>query len=98
MPDSLAGFGVQSDQTIREEIVANAVHAVEIKSGGAGRSIDNSSLGIESHACPVVRGTGGFPSLCRPGLVSNFAGMRNGVKSPAQSAPANVVAAHVNGR
>jgi len=78
-----AGFGVQGEQGICEEIVTEAIGTVEIKSGGAGGSVENSALGIERHARPIVGGAAGFPRILRPSVVSEFAGAGNGVKGPA---------------
>ena len=98
VPDFLACFRVQGDQAIGEEVVTNAVSAVKIKSGRACGHVKNSALGIESHARPVVCGPGSFPRPPRPGFVTEFAGVRNGVKRPAQFAGENVISANVAGR
>ena len=98
MPDSLACLRVQGQQTIREEIVANAIGAVEIKCGGACRCINNSALGIERHPSPIIRGAAGLPCVLWPSVMAEFTGMRDGVKRPAQFAGANVVGANVTGR
>src|SRR5882762_10805074 len=98
MPDSLTRLRVQGKQTVGEEIVADAIGAVEIKCGGARRRIENSALGIERHPGPIVRGAAGLPRILRPSVVAKFTGMRDGVKRPAQPTGSNVVGANVAGR
>src|SRR5580765_2136156 len=98
MPDSLAGFGVQRDQTVCEQIVADPVATIEIRRGRACGNVDNSSLKIERHAGPVVGGATGLPCISWPGVITEFARVRNRVKRPAQLAGANVVSADVSGR
>src|SRR5437667_3479004 len=90
MPDSFACLSIQSNQAICEEIVADAVAAVEIKCGGARWDIDNSALGIERHPGPIVRCATGLPGVFGPSAIPKLPGMRNGVKRPAQLARANV--------
>ncbi len=98
MPDSLARLRVQGNQAIGEEIVAQAIGAVEIKCGGACWNIDNPALRVERHPRPIVGGTAGLPRVLGPSVVAKFTGMRDGVKRPAQFAGANVVRANVAGR
>ena len=98
MPDALAGIGIQREQGVGEEIVAQPVGAVEIAGGRTGGDEDDAALCIHRHAGPVVGGAGVGPRVFRPCLVAEFAGMRNGVELPAQFAGADVVGADVAGR
>ena len=95
MPDSFARLSIQSNQAICEEIVADAVAAVEIKCGGARWDIDNSALGIERHTGPIVRCAAGLPGVSGPSAIPKLPGMRNGVKRPAQLAGSDVESANV---
>src|SRR5256884_2620637 len=97
MPDSLARPCVQGKQTISEEIVADAIGAVEIKRGGACWDVDNAAPGIERHSGPIVRGPTGLPRILRPSVIAKFTGMRDGVERPAQPTGSNVVGANVAG-
>ena len=54
--------------------------------------------GVERHAGPVVGGAGVFPGVGGPGVVAEFAGMRDGVEGPAQRAGADIEGADVAGR
>src|SRR5260370_27686055 len=98
MPDSFAGLRIQGEQAICEEIVADAIGAVEIKSGGARGSVEDSALGIERHPGPIVGGAAGFPGVLGPSVIAELAGVGNGVKRPAQLAGTNIVGANVAGR
>ena len=98
MPDSPARPCVQGNKTISEEIVADAIGAVEIKRGGACRDIDNAATGIERHSGPIVRGPAGLPRILRPSVIAKFTGTRDGVERPAQPTGSNVVGANVAGR
>ena len=98
MPDALAGVRVEREQAIREEIVAEAVAAVEIECRRAGRHEHDAALHIDGHAGPVVRGADRFLGIGRPGVVAELAGMRNGVERPAHFAGAHVEGADIAGR
>src|SRR6267143_370731 len=98
MPDSPARPCIQGNQTISEEIVADAIGAVEIKCGGACWDVDNSAPGIERHPGPIVRCAAGLPGILRPGVIAKFTGMRDGVEGPTQLTGSNVVGANVAGR
>ena len=56
MPDSFSGGGVEGDEAVGKQIIADAVGAVEVEGGGAGRDIDDAASGIERHSRPVVGG------------------------------------------
>src|SRR5579864_6130074 len=98
MPDALAGRGLQSDQRVGEQIVAQTVGSVEIEGRRAGRHEDQAALFIHAHARPVVRRAAVFPGVLGPGFIPEFAGMRNGVKAPANFSGADVERADVAGR
>src|SRR5262249_23533565 len=98
VPEAFAGARVESQQTIGVEIVANPVDAVKIGGGGAGWNVDDAASIVESHAGPIVRGAAGFPCVGRPSLIAGLARMRNGVKSPAKFAGADLERANVAGR
>jgi hypothetical protein len=98
MPEAAAGGGVEGEERVGEEVVANAVASVEIEDGGAGGDVDDTALSIEGHAGPVVGSAGGLPCAGRPGFVAVFAGARDGMEGPAEGAGANVEGADVAGR
>src|SRR6185437_16126322 len=80
MPDALAGFGVQRNKRVRKQIVAQAIRAIEIESSRTGWGENDSALDVEAHARPVVHAADILPGIFRPGIVAEFAGVRNGVK------------------
>ena len=53
---------------------------------------------VERHPRPAVGAAAVLPGVLRPGVVAELAGMRDGVKRPAQGAGAHVVRADVAGR
>ena len=95
MPEALAGVGVEGEQRVGEEVVAEAIATVEIKDSRASGRVENAAFGIESHAGPVVCGSGGLPRTIGPGFVAKFAGMRNRVEGPAQGPAVHVEGANV---
>src|SRR5436305_1127630 len=98
MPDAFTSISFEGDKTIGEQVVADAVAAIEIKSGGARRNVDDAALDIQGHTSPVIGGPTILPGIFRPGVVTKFAGMRNRVKRPTQLAGAHIVGADVSGR
>ncbi len=52
MPHALAGFRIQSEQTIGEQVIAQAVRAVEIECSGTGWHKDQPGFRIERHPGP----------------------------------------------
>ena len=95
MPEALAGFGVQGDEAVGKEIVADTICAVKIEGSGACGDVDDAAVGVDGHAGPVVGGAGVFPGVLGPGVVSKFAGLRNGAEGPAEFAGARVKSADV---
>ncbi len=98
VPEALAGVGVEGEERVGEEIVADAIAAVEIHDGGAGWCVDDAVFGVEGHAGPVVGGASGLPGVGRPGAGAEFAGARDGAEAPDELAGADVVGADVAGR
>lgn len=95
VPEALAGVGVESEEGVGVEVVAEAVEAVEVVDGGAGGDVDDAALFVEGHAGPVVGGAGDLPGVFGPGLVAGFAGKGDGVEDPAELAGVDVVGADV---
>src|SRR3954465_3670932 len=78
VPDAFAGFRVQRQFTISEQIITDAVATVEVKRGRTRRNVNDAGLLIYRHPGPVS-GTAAFlPRFFRPGVITEFAGMRNG--------------------
>src|SRR5207244_574358 len=74
VPDAFAGGGVERDQGVGEEIVADAVGAVEIEGGGSGGDVDDAAGSVNGHASPVVGGAARLPGIFRPGVIAELTG------------------------
>src|SRR5580693_4071546 len=98
MPQSLAGIRLERQQGISEQIVADAIRSIEIERGGSGGNKYQAALFIQSHPGPIVGGAAIFPCIFRPSVVTEFAGMRKGMKAPANLPGAHVKRADVAGR
>ena len=98
MPDQFSCVGIEREQRVRVEVVADAVGAVEVGGRRSRRDVDDAARPVERHARPAVRAAVLFPRILRPGLVPGFAGMRNRMKTPLEFAGPRVVRADVAGR
>src|SRR5688572_10067749 len=95
MPDALPGFRIERKQRVREQIRADAAAAIEVGRGRACWDVNNATVHIQAHSRPRVRTAGGLPRLDGPGVVTDLARTRNGVKGPPDSPGANVIGANV---
>ena len=98
MPAQFSGGGVERQQAVRIQIVAEAIRSVEIRRRRTGRDEHQPALRIERHAGPAIGAADVLPRVLRPGVVTGLAGLGNGVKAPAQRAGSHVIRAHVAGR
>ena len=97
VPEHPAGGGIESEQGIGKEIVAEARAAEEVGDGGAGGDEDDSAVFIERHAAPVVGGAGGLPGVLWPAFVAGFAGVGDGSETPAEGSGTDIEGADVAG-
>jgi hypothetical protein len=97
MPEAFAGAGVEGEKAIAEKVCARAVGAIEIVFWAGGGNVDDAAFFIEREFAPGVGAADRFPGVFRPGVVAEFAFMRNGMEDPTQSAGANVEGADVSG-
>src|SRR5581483_11086711 len=97
VPQQLSRRGIEREYAVGVKIVADAVAAVEVHHGRAGRHKDDAALGIEREAGPIVRCSRSLPRIGWPGLVARFAGMWNRMKAPAQRAGMHVVGTDIAG-
>src|SRR6266567_145670 len=95
MPEALAGARIDGDKAIGKQVVANAVRAIKIECGRTRGDVDDATGGVERHPGPVVGGAASFPRVRRPGVVTKFAGQRDGMKGPAKFSGAHVESANV---
>ena len=82
VPDLFAGLGVEREQGVGVEVVADAVAAVEVVDRRAGGREDHSAGRVDRESGPCVGGASRLPCACGPGLVAWLAGMWNGVEGP----------------
>src|ERR1700730_17333524 len=80
VPDSFAGRGMQSDETVSEQIVPESITAIEIERRRPSGYVDYASLAVERHTRPVISGSTYFPGVFGPCVVTQLTGTRNGVK------------------
>src|ERR1700722_11134605 len=95
MPDTLSRRGIEGNQRVGKQIIAQAISTIEVINSGASGHIDNATFGIDRHAGPIVGGPGIFARVLRPGVVAIVAWPRSGVKGPAQSSGAYIEGANV---
>ena len=98
VPDAFAGAGVEGEHAVGEEVVSNAVGAVEIEGGRAGGGEDHAEFRIDGEAGPGVRAAGDLPGVFGPGFVAELAGPGDGVEDPAKLAGFGVPGADMPGR
>src|ERR1043166_1518672 len=98
MPDEFAGRRVERKGRVGIEIIAAAIAAVEIGSGGAGPKEYHAPFFIQGEAAPSVGAADVLISfLVLVSLVTRLARMGNGMKRPADLPGVNVVRPDVAG-
>ena len=97
VPQALAGLGVEGDEAVGKEILADAVSAPEIKRRRARRAEDDAALFVEGEPGPDVRAADVGVGVRRPSLVADLAGQWDGVEAPDEFPAADVVGADVSG-
>ena len=90
VPRQLAGAGVERDQRLGVEVVAQPVAAVVVVRRGADAGEEQSALLVHHHRRPRVGVPGVVPAAVLPGLVPRLARLRNQVEGPDQLARAHV--------
>ena len=97
VPDPLPGGGVHRDHRVGEQVVPEAIAAVEVRARRADRQEHQASLEVGRDGGPDVRGTReARPGL--PGVVPELARMGDRVERPAKLAGPHVEGPHVTGR
>src|SRR5690348_11019700 len=87
VPAVLSSLGLDCNHRDREQIIAGADAAVEIRPRVAGREVDEAEVGIDGRSLPNA-GSAVFPRLAilRPGVVAELAGTRDSVERPDEAA------------
>jgi hypothetical protein len=55
MPESLAGAGIERNQRIGKQVIADPIRTVEIRRRRSSWGIDDAASFVEGHARPTVR-------------------------------------------
>src|SRR5438132_393348 len=96
VPNPLARLSLEGKETISKQIVSHPIGSIEVKSSRTRRNEYQTSFFIEAYPAPTVGSPTILPGVPGPGVVTQLAGVRDGVKGPAKSARANVIGADVS--
>src|SRR6516164_9249030 len=91
VPEQLAGIGVERDYAIAVQVVAQAMHAIEVISRRTCADKDDASSRVDNGSGPCIGAAQRFTRVRRPRLRAGLARSRNGMKGPAQLAGVYVV-------
>ena len=91
VPDATSRRGIERQQAVREQVVADAVGPVEVRRGRSGGHEHDPTRLVECHAGPVVGASVHPPRRLGPGIVAGLVRTRNRVEGPSQHARAHVV-------
>src|SRR5215469_12331794 len=95
VPELFARRGVDSDEAVGIEIVAEAIAAVEIVRARAGGGKDDAALLIHGNAGPGIGAAGFQIRIFGPGVITLLAGIWDCMEGPEQFAAADVPATEV---
>ena len=95
VPHALSRIGFENNERVGEQVVSNPVRSVHVVGRGSGWRKDQAAFFVHRQATPAISRAAILPCILRPSLVSKLAGMRDGVKAPAESAVANIVGSDI---
>ena len=95
VPDAASGFHVETNDTVGKKVVAGPMTAVVVAGWCFDRKINVAQFEICTDRRPDCGIAGVLPGIVAPGVVAEFAGLRNGVKRPQQTPAADIVSTHV---
>src|SRR3569833_162254 len=98
VPNVYSGPRDLCHQTIRKQIDADSIRPVEIISRRAKREICDTAFGVDSDLSPGIYSTDVLVCFLRPGVISHFARMGQGVELPYQFAPPDIVGSQITRR
>src|SRR6476646_580605 len=90
LPLPLAGFQVDRDYALSEQIVAGPMPAVKVRARRLDRQVDETQLLVDRHLVPDAGVAVERPRILLPGVVAEFTGFRNRVEVPQPLAGADV--------
>src|SRR5271156_2364170 len=82
VPKIFARASVKRQQAIAEKTGAGTIRAKEVIGRRSQREVSDSTLFVDSHPAPVIGAANVLPGILRPGVVTKFAGVGNGMKDP----------------
>ena len=97
VPQPLSRVGIERDDAVGVQVVAQSVGAVEVVAGRPGGSEHHAALRIECHATPRIGAAGNLPRIGWPRVETGFPRMGNGVEAPHLFAGGDVEGANVAG-
>src|SRR6202161_1475201 len=95
MPQIFSRAGIERQQAIAEEAGTGTVGAIEIIGRRSQWKVRDPALFIDRHPAPVVGAANIRPGIFRPGIVTKFAGMGNGMKDPHHLSAEHVVGTNI---
>src|SRR5713226_8102083 len=96
VPFALAGFQIDADQGLPEQIVSRAVPTVKIAGRRLHRQVNQSELFVHRDLRPNPGVTGIFRGTLLPRVVAELALLRYGMENPEALAGSNVESANVS--
>src|SRR5688500_2932429 len=96
MAEAPARAGIEREQAVREEVLAFAASAPEIRRGGSRRHVYDSAGPIDRHSGPAVRAADLRVLICffRPCIITKLTWLRNRAKRPRKFPRADVERLH----
>ena len=82
MPDPLTGGGIQTNQALREQIVAQPMPTVPVVGRGPDRQIHVAEFLVSAHDGPHIRVARIAPRVVLPGVVPELSGLGDRVERP----------------
>ncbi len=82
VPLALAGFQVDCDDALCEQIVAGMMAVIVVAGGHFDRQIRHAELFIDADLRPHARVAREIRRIVEPGFVAELVGLRNGVEDP----------------
>src|SRR5437016_11402957 len=98
MPETFTSARVEGEEAIAEQVRPRPIGAVIVIGRRPGGEVGDAPLFVDGDLAPRVGSARVLPSILRPGLVTEFTGIRDCVESPDQSAANYVVGAEIAGR
>ena len=86
VPDAFAGLGIETEDAVSKEILADPIAAPVIIGGRSGAEEDPPPPGVQRDATPGIGASHALPCIGRPGVVAELLRMGNGMKDPASFA------------